>query len=492
MPSRHIRETSQGWQATSPEVTGRSLKANQSAVDAYRRHVAAKEAQAREAIEAAVPQSTTLESFQVAYGGVTAIVPANTIGELLDVEGVVAIQEDSLEQPLTDVTPDFIGATEAWDQISNSTTAGEGVVVGVLDTGIWPEHPSFIDNGITYTGPELGCEFGDGTDPLLGAPFACNDKLVGAYAFLDTYLLVRDALPGEFCNNATGQCSARDANGHGTHTSSTAAGSHVDATPLYGVDRGPISGIAPGAHVVMYRVCGDTGCFQSDSVRAVEQAIDDEVDVLNFSISGGASAYTDAVELAFLDAYAAGILVNASAGNAGPGAGTADHAGPWTNTIAASTSNRHFLTTLALTADGGATLNITGATITQGVSPAAPVVLAQNVPGYTDKACGTPLPAGSAVGHGRRVRARTCRTCHEEPARPAERRSRADPLQPVPRRGSTRTTTYIPSVHIDQPESTAFLNFMAANTNEVPSWTGGVATTFRATSWRPSRRAARW
>ena len=137
----------------------------------------------------------------------------------------------------------------------------------------------------------------------MATPFGCNDKLVGAYAFLDTYLLVRDALPGEFCNNATGQCSARDANGHGTHTSSTAAGSHVDAAPLYGVDRGPISGIAPGAHVVMYRVCGDTGCFQSDSVAAVEQAIDDEVDVLNFSISGGASAYTDAVELAFLDAY---------------------------------------------------------------------------------------------------------------------------------------------------------------------------------------------
>lgn len=466
-----------GLEATSPEVTGRSLKANQSAVDAYRRHIAAKEARAREAIEAAVPQSTTLESFQVAYGGVTAIVPANTIGTLLDIDGVVAIQEDSLEQPLTDVTPDFIGASDAWDQISNSTTAGEGVVVGVLDTGIWPQHPSFNDNGITYTGPELGCEFGDGTDPLLGAPFDCNDKLVGAYAFLDTYLLVRDALPGEFCNNATGQCSARDANGHGTHTSSTAAGSHVDEAPLYGVDRGPISGIAPGAHVVMFRVCGDTGCFQSDSVAAVEQAINDEaVDVLNFSISGGSSAYTDAVELAFLDAYAAGILVNASAGNAGPGAGTADHAGPWTNTVAASTSNRHFLTTLALTADGGATLNITGATITQGVSPAAPVVLAENVPGYTDKLCRTPLPIGSAVGKvvacERGVVARVTKSRMVEPSGAV-----GLILYNPTAQGLNTDNHYIPSVHIDQPDSTAFLNFMAANTNEVASWTGGVATT---------------
>ena len=72
----------------------------------------------------------------------------------------------------------------------------------------------------------------------------------------------------------------------------------------------------------MYRVCLEQGCFSSDSVAAVQQAITDGVDVINFSIRGGANPYTDPVELAFLDAYNAGICVNASAGNTGPGAGT--------------------------------------------------------------------------------------------------------------------------------------------------------------------------
>jgi subtilisin family serine protease len=142
----------------------------------------------------------------------------------------------------------------------------------------------------------VACQFGDGSDVAnLGPTFACNRKLVGAYAFTATYLSINAALPGEFCNNATKVCSARDPNGHGTHTSSTAAGSRVDSAPLYGVERGPISGMAPGARVIMYRVCLDEGCYSSDSVAAVQQAILDEVDVINFSISGGANPYSDAV-----------------------------------------------------------------------------------------------------------------------------------------------------------------------------------------------------
>ena len=82
--------------------------------------------------------------------------------------------------------------------------------------------------------------------------------------------------------------------------------------------------------------------------------------MINFSISGGANPYTDAVELAFLDAYNAGVSVNASAGNSGPGAATADHGGPWVNTVGASTSPRILGSTLHLTAAGGATLDVAG------------------------------------------------------------------------------------------------------------------------------------
>ena len=468
----------EGLAPTSPAVTGKSLKANKGAVDAYRQHLSTEEAAARQAIDSAVPQSTMLDSFQVAYGGLTGVVPANKISALLAVDGVVAVQENTLEQPQTDATPDFIGATEAWAQISDSTTAGERVIVGVIDSGIWPEHPSLMDNGIAYAGPQLGCEFGDGADPDLGAAFTCNDKLIGAYAFVDTYLAFGPApLPGEFCADDESECSARDANGHGTHTATTAAGSHVDEVELLGVDRGPISGIAPGAHVVAYRVCLDQGCFQSDSMAAVEQAIDDGVDVLNFSISGGSSAYTDAVELAFLDAYAAGILVNASAGNAGPAAGTADHAGPWTNTVGASTSDRHFLTTVSLTADG-ASLDLIGATVTSGVETAAGLILAEDVPGYDDSLCQTDLPADSAVGQivacERGVVARVDKSRHVLPSGAAG--MILYNLDPANGTGLNTDNHFLPSVHIDVADGEALLDFLGANAATEATWDGGIAT----------------
>ena len=148
----------------------------------------------------------------------------------------------------------------------------------------------------------------------------------------------------EYCNPHE-KCSARDADGHGTHTASTAAGSPVDSAVLLRRRARPDQRHRPrrlGDHVPRLLAAG---CFGSDSVAAVEQAILDDVDVINFSISGGANPYTDPVELAFLDAYDAGICVNASAGNDGPGAGTADHGGPWVTTVGATTSNRAFLTT---------------------------------------------------------------------------------------------------------------------------------------------------
>jgi subtilisin family serine protease len=112
--------------------------------------------------------------------------------------------------------------------------------------------------------------------------------------------------------------SARDAEGHGTHTSSTAAGNNNVSASIFGVSRGRVSGIAPRAHVVMYKVCGIQGCFNSDMVAAVQQAILDGIDVLNFSISGGENPYSDPVSLAFLQAYNAGVFVASSAGNSGP------------------------------------------------------------------------------------------------------------------------------------------------------------------------------
>lgn len=384
----------EGLAATSPQVTGKSLADNRGAVNRYLNHARGVTSDAAAAVADTVPAAEVTGSFEVAYGGLSALVPANQAKDLLKVPGVVAVQSDEAQEIQTDATPEFIGATEVWPSLGGSSTAGEGVVVGVLDTGIWPEHPSFADPGIDR--PDVGavgCEFGDGTNPALGDAFECNDKMLGAYAFLDTNVLVNGDLANDYCSGT--ECTARDDNGHGTHTSSTAAGSPVEEAVVLGVDRGPISGIAPGASVIMYRVCRPS-CYQSDSVAAVNQAITDGVDVINFSIGGGTSPYTDPVELAFLDASAAGVSVNASAGNEGPGAGTAGHGGPWVTTVAASTSDRHFRTDIVLTAADGDTYTKVGDTVTDGIAGAA-VVHASEVAPF-DPLCQTPLPAGSVTG----------------------------------------------------------------------------------------------
>jgi subtilisin family serine protease len=478
----------QGLAATSPKVTGKKLKQNKAAVDAYVAHVADVEQDIVADISGAVSNETVRASYRIAYGGVEMQLPANEIDELLSVDGVVAVQRDALEQPQTSVTPAFTGASAVWPSLGGSSKAGEGVIVGVLDTGVWPEHPSFVDPGISHPGGTYLCQFGVGGD----APFACNDKLIGAYAKTATYLALLNALPGENCfNEPTNVCSARDADGHGTHTSSTAVGGPVASAPLFGVERGPVSGMAPGAHLIMYRVCLQSGCFQSDSVSAVNQAILDGVDVINFSISGGNNAYTDPVELAFLDAYDAGILVNASAGNSGPGAATASHAGPWVNTVAASTSNRHFFSTLHLTATGGDALDIPGGvTITAGISAPKDVVLASAAP-YNNLVCSTPAAAGTftnkivvcergntAINGDATGRVRKGFNVNAGGAagmilyNPAIQQLNSD-------------NHFLPAIHIEGPKTgttapaARLLAFLSSHTGVKATWTTGVPTTVR-------------
>jgi subtilisin family serine protease len=388
-----------GLKATSPRVTHKSLRRNSKAFSRYQAFAAAKITKISAGIKRAVPGIKIGQRFTVAYGGVAAQVPADQIDKLLSQPGVVAVQKDALNQPLDDNTS-FIGATNVWPSLGGSSHAGNNVVVGVIDTGIWPEHPMMSPSGVPApAGGIKGCQFGDGSDVAhLGPTFACNNKLIGAYAKTATYMSAVGSNGQEFCNNTTHVCSPRDSEGHGTHTTTTAAGDCVASAVLYGVERGPVCGIAPGAHIEAFRVCLASGCFASDSVSAVAQAITDGVNVINFSISGGGQPYTDPVELAFLDATNAGITVNASAGNSGPAAGTSDHGGPWTNTVAASTGPRAFGSTLHLTADGGATLDVPGVTLTNGIGSPTPVVLAASLGGGENAACSVNAPAGSATG----------------------------------------------------------------------------------------------
>ena len=384
-----------GFPATSPAVTGRPLSGS-SAERAYLRRLADREDAFIARLRRDVPQARVGRRLRTVYGGIAVTVPANRVAEVVAIPGAVAVQHDALRRPLTDASADFIGASGLYRGLGGAPRAGRGVIVGVLDTGVWPEHPSFADTaGLGAPPPRAdgrprACDLGD--NPLTPATdvFACNGKLIGAAPYLTTYL--SDPARAE----AERYHSARDSDGHGTHTSSTAVGDVLSSARVLGVQRGPINGMAPGAWLSVYKVCGAIGCFSSDSAAAIEQAVLDGVDVINFSISGGTDPYTDPVELAFLDAYAAGVFVAASAGNEGPGAGTVNHLSPWVTTVAASTQSRAFASTLTLTAADGSTRTLRGASVTAGAGP-LPVVLASAAP-YGDRDCLAPAPAGSLTG----------------------------------------------------------------------------------------------
>ncbi|NUR47927.1 MAG: S8 family serine peptidase, partial [Hamadaea sp.] len=267
-----------GFAATSPAVTGRPLWGGP-AEQAYERFLAQQEDIFGKAA-AHVPGVRLGQSLRTVYGGVALTVPANRVGDLLKIPGVVAVQRDEVRHPLTDSSPGFIGADTVQRALGGPADAGKGVIFGVLDTGAWPEHPSFADQGNLAAPPprEDGkarvCDFG--VNPLTGVKFRCNHKLIGGRPFLDAYLKMHDKEKYR---------TARDSDGHGTHTASTSAGNVLSSAKVFGVDRGPLRGVAPGAWVSVYKVCGADGCFSSDSAAAVAQAVKDGVRVINFSIS---------------------------------------------------------------------------------------------------------------------------------------------------------------------------------------------------------------
>ncbi len=290
----------------------------------------------------ATGDTTVLQRYTKALNGFAALLSADEADALRSQKGVLAVVADELQQPTTDVSPSFLGLDgggEAWQ----TGFDGEGVVIGVIDSGIWPEHDSFADDG-SYERPDgiaddIACDFGqtelpDGTsagdhnaDDL---EFDCNDKLLGARDMLTTY----NALQGYEV-----YASARDADGHGTHTASTAGGNADVHAEIFGIDRGTVSGIAPRASIIAYKGLGELGGYSSDLAGAVDQAVADGVDVINYSIGSSTPSLIGPDEVAFLFAADAGVHVSTSNGNDGPGSQTTGSPSsvPWLTSVGAST-----------------------------------------------------------------------------------------------------------------------------------------------------------
>jgi subtilisin family serine protease len=277
-----------------------------------------------------------LNDYTVALNGFSALISHAEAEALQARKDVALVMPDELQQVQTDSSPQYLGLTATGGAHRQDVT-GEGVIVGVIDTGVWPEHPSFADDG-SYSPivHDVPCDFGNAAHNPADVDFDCNGKLLGARQTIPTYRALIGAEDFEFD-------SARDDNGHGTHTASTAAGNANVQASIYGRDLGVVTGIAPRARVIVYKGLGHLGGFTSDLAGAINQAVADGVDVINYSVGGGASLIS-ATDLAYLFATQAGVLVATSAGNSGPGAGTVGSPGsvPWITTVGANTQSRSF------------------------------------------------------------------------------------------------------------------------------------------------------
>ena len=337
-----------GIPATKPDA-GQKFQGAAPAVARYVDHLKADHTEAL----AQVGGGQKIYDYGVSFNGFSVELSDAQASKLEKVAGVVAVTEDELRQPDTSTTPRFIGLespTGLWALAGGVANAGENVIVGAIDTGVWPEHPSFSDR--RGTGPFARQTYGAIPSQWQGICQAgeewnsrgeCQRKLIGARFFLDGFGLENIA-EHDFI-------SPRDYNGHGSHTLSTAAGNNgVQATGDAAL-LGKISGMAPRARVAAYKVCwegdGNGGCATSDSMAAIDQAVADGVDVLNYSISGTRTNFLDPVEVAFLFAADAGVFVAASAGNT-DGTSTVAHPSPWLTTVAASTHDRGGLGSVTL------------------------------------------------------------------------------------------------------------------------------------------------
>ncbi|WP_295992370.1 S8 family serine peptidase [Rugamonas sp.] len=390
-----------GLAATKP-AAGQHIDVSASNVQAYVHYLD----QQREAVLTVVADAPLLHSYSVVFNGFSAMLSDAEVRKLKKNSGVAVIKADEPRYVQTNYTPTFLGLDKnpggLWQQLGGKGAAGEDMIIGMLDTGAWPESPAYADrvdskgaptfdaSGTLAYGPpparwKGSCTVGEGI-----SEHSCNNKLIGAQFFNASFMMSGYLMhPSDFM-------SARDSlggadglgghGGHGTHTSTTAGGNNGVPASVAGTPMGTVSGMAPRARIAMYKVCwtyispfandgtgSQNSCFSGDSVAAVEKAVLDGVNAISYSIGGSSDDFDDPVDQAFLGAVNAGVFVSVAGGNAGP-ADTVAHVGPWMTTVAASTHNR--LNGATATLGNGA--KYIGASLDSTALPATTAMLAQD------------------------------------------------------------------------------------------------------------------
>ncbi|HEY4080011.1 MAG TPA: S8 family serine peptidase [Burkholderiaceae bacterium] len=397
-PAATYQGTTAGYAATQA-APGTSFQSRTPAALAYSGYLRDKQLQVLSTVSSGGP----ISQYDTVINGFTAVLTAAQAAQLGLNANVAVVAEDQIVQPVTITTPVFLGLTAPnglWSMTDPNGKAlkGEDMVVGDVDLGIWPESPSYADhvddNGVpTFNGGTLAygpppatytgiCVAGDAFVPAQ----ACNNKLIGA-RYYSANLLAGKTMhwtgfnsPRDDLGGATGH------GGHGDHTASTVAGNSKVSAIVSGVNMGQASGMAPRARIAAYKVCftyvnaaatdgtgSQNACSQADSMLAIDQAVKDGVNAINFSISGATTTTNDVVEQAFYRATVAGVFVAAAAGNDGP-TNTVNHPSPWLATVAAATHDRLMAGDVNL----GNGAKYTGASLNVNALPSAPLIRAED------------------------------------------------------------------------------------------------------------------
>ncbi|TQV88859.1 S8 family serine peptidase [Aliikangiella coralliicola] len=399
---------------------------NKPEVKAYVSYLKAQQNQVFSKIKSKIGNVEKLRTYQYSLNAMKLKL---THQQAIDIAKMNEVEFVERSQPFmydTDTGPTHIGAPEVWNGNATGTgTSGEGIIIGILDTGVNTDNIAFADvggDGYDHTNPNgAGNYFGDCAGSF---PELCNDKLIGVHSYpIITDVYQDAAVFGANPPAANGE----DYNGHGSHTASTAGGNVLNDVPMLdrvsgveesdgvnstGFEFPQMSGVAPHANIISYQVCrpgnrGDTytSCnWNFVSNDAVEDAITEGVDVINYSIGGG-GAWGSSTELAFLSAQQAGIFVAVSAGNSGPNPETTSKGAPWYTTVAASTHGRtvQFPKTIGDFTGGDTTLDpLDGSSATPGIT--APIVYAGDFDNPNDgpdddsAQCLAPFPANTFSG----------------------------------------------------------------------------------------------
>ncbi|KAI5402782.1 CO(2)-response secreted protease [Lathyrus oleraceus] len=282
-----------------------------------------------------------IHNYKHGFSGFAARLSKNEANSIAQQPGVVSVFPDPILKLHTTRSWDFL---ESQTQIiinkklsSSSPGSSSDIVIGMLDSGIWPEAESFSDKGMDPIPAKWSGTCMKSSDFNSSN---CNRKIIGARYYTDP--------DGDDDDGAN---TPRDTFGHGTHTASTAAGNVVSGASYYGLATGTSKGGSPESRLAIYKVC-NVGCSGSSILAAFDDAISDGVDVLSLSLGRSPSSQpdltTDVIAIGSFHAAEHGILVVCSAGNSGPDQNTVVNDAPWILTVAATTIDRDFQSNVLL------------------------------------------------------------------------------------------------------------------------------------------------